>query len=140
MRVLAQTGQRSAAVQQYNACAALLAKDLQVDPSPETQKLLTEIKRAAAAVPTATSAPGGASGGLAPQSDPKARGAWRHDRRAALQHRRRRPQSGGLRRDDRGGPYGGADEVPLAGRPGRARVGTERLTAEEMRRLGEATA
>lgn len=51
MRVLARTGQRSAAIQQYNTCAALLAKDLQVDPSPETQKLLAEIKQAGSPTP-----------------------------------------------------------------------------------------
>ena len=57
MRVLAQTGQRSAAVQQYVTCAVLLARDLQVEPGPETQKLLAEIKRAGAAVPDGPPAP-----------------------------------------------------------------------------------
>ena len=83
MRVLAQTGQRSAAIQQYNTCAALLAKDLQVDPSPETQKLLAEIKRPPRAPQDPTATPHPAAGTARPVR--KALGIGRHDQRAALQ-------------------------------------------------------
>lgn len=51
MRILAQSGQRAAAVQQYNACAAVLGQELQVEPGPETQKLLAEIRQVGFARP-----------------------------------------------------------------------------------------
>jgi DNA-binding SARP family transcriptional activator len=44
MRILAQSGQRAAAIKQYNACADLLKRELDVEPDPETQQLLADIK------------------------------------------------------------------------------------------------
>jgi len=50
MRILAQCGQRAAAIRQYKTCAELLKADLDVEPEGETQRLLQEI-RAVAPVP-----------------------------------------------------------------------------------------
>ncbi|MBV1903555.1 MAG: tetratricopeptide repeat protein [Marinosulfonomonas sp.] len=44
MRILAQSGQRAAAIKQYNTCAEILKRELNVDPDPETQQLLENIK------------------------------------------------------------------------------------------------
>jgi DNA-binding SARP family transcriptional activator len=44
MRILAQSGQRAAAIQQYNTCADLLKRELDIEPDPETQHLLENIK------------------------------------------------------------------------------------------------
>jgi DNA-binding SARP family transcriptional activator/Flp pilus assembly protein TadD len=44
MRTLAQGGQRAAAIKQYNACADILKRELDVEPDPETLQLLNEIK------------------------------------------------------------------------------------------------
>jgi len=44
MRILAQSGQRAAAIKQFNTCAEILSRELDVEPDPETQKLLGEIK------------------------------------------------------------------------------------------------
>ena len=44
MRTLAQSGQRAAAIKQYNICAESLRTELDVDPDPETNRLLEEIK------------------------------------------------------------------------------------------------
>ncbi|TGQ29810.1 tetratricopeptide repeat protein [Mesorhizobium sp. M00.F.Ca.ET.216.01.1.1] len=46
MRIHAQQGQRAAAIQQYKNCSDILERELQVEPSPNTQKLLAEIRRA----------------------------------------------------------------------------------------------
>jgi len=44
MRTYAQSGQRSAAIQQYNKCADMLLRELDVEPDVQTQKLLENIK------------------------------------------------------------------------------------------------
>lgn len=44
MRILAQSGQRAAAIRQYNACAALLKSELDVEPEGETKRLFEEIR------------------------------------------------------------------------------------------------
>ena len=44
MRILAQSGQRAAAIKQFNTCADILKRDLDVEPDPETQMLLDNIK------------------------------------------------------------------------------------------------
>jgi len=44
MRTLAQGGQRAAAIKQYNSCAEVLKRELDVDPDPKTVELLAEIK------------------------------------------------------------------------------------------------
>lgn len=44
MNLLAISGRRSAALEQYHACRLLLAKELGVDPSPETTALYEKIK------------------------------------------------------------------------------------------------
>lgn len=44
MRILAQSGQRAAALRQYKTCAALLKSELDVEPEGETQRLLQEIR------------------------------------------------------------------------------------------------
>lgn len=44
MRILAQSGQRAAALRQYKICAALLKSELDVEPEGETQRLLHEIR------------------------------------------------------------------------------------------------
>jgi len=45
MRLLAQTGQRAAALAHYTTCCAILRKDLDVDPEAETVSLYETIKR-----------------------------------------------------------------------------------------------
>lgn len=47
MCLLARDGQRTAALQQYNACAAILDTELGVDPTPETQQLAHRLRTAA---------------------------------------------------------------------------------------------
>lgn len=44
MRLFAQSGQRSAAIRQYQKCADVLKAELDVGPSPETKAILDEIK------------------------------------------------------------------------------------------------
>jgi DNA-binding SARP family transcriptional activator len=44
MRILAQSGQRAEAIKQYNTCAEVLRRELDVEPDPETQQLLENIK------------------------------------------------------------------------------------------------
>lgn len=44
MRILAQSGQRAAAIQQYQACSEILMRELEVEPDPETTRVLEEIK------------------------------------------------------------------------------------------------
>jgi DNA-binding SARP family transcriptional activator/cytochrome c-type biogenesis protein CcmH/NrfG len=44
MRILAQAGRRTEAIRQYNACAELLKTVLDVEPDPETKRLLQEIR------------------------------------------------------------------------------------------------
>ncbi len=44
IRILAQQGERTAAVQQYNAYAALLAKELDVSPGQDLTALMAEVK------------------------------------------------------------------------------------------------
>lgn len=44
MRLLAQTGQRSAALQQYESARRVLAEELNVEPSPETNALYQQIR------------------------------------------------------------------------------------------------
>lgn len=44
MRILALSGRRNAALQQYQLCKTLVEKELGVDPSAETQQLFTYIK------------------------------------------------------------------------------------------------
>jgi DNA-binding SARP family transcriptional activator len=44
MRILAQCGQRAAAIRQYNTCADLLKSELDVEPEGETQRLFQEIR------------------------------------------------------------------------------------------------
>lgn len=51
MRILAQSGQRAAAIQQYQACADILMRELEVEPDPETTRVLEEIKAPAPAPP-----------------------------------------------------------------------------------------
>jgi DNA-binding SARP family transcriptional activator len=43
MRCYATTGRRDLAIRQYRACAAVLAEDLAVRPSPETETLFQAI-------------------------------------------------------------------------------------------------
>lgn len=45
MRLYALSGQRAAALRQYQECADILKKELGVDPETETQALLSEIRR-----------------------------------------------------------------------------------------------
>jgi hypothetical protein len=47
MRVLAQSGQPSAALKQYETCHRVLADELGVEPSAETQALFKQIQRGA---------------------------------------------------------------------------------------------
>lgn len=47
IRVLAQSGERAAAIQQYQACEATLRAELGVAPGPELQKLMAEIRQEA---------------------------------------------------------------------------------------------
>ena len=47
MRILAQCGQRASAIRQYNSCRELLKSELEVEPEPETQRLLQEIRAVA---------------------------------------------------------------------------------------------
>ena len=44
MRTLVQSGQRAAAIKQYNICANIIRAELGIEPDPETDRLLTEIK------------------------------------------------------------------------------------------------
>jgi adenylate cyclase len=44
MRILAQAGRRTEAIRQFNACAELLKAELDVEPDPETKRLLQEIR------------------------------------------------------------------------------------------------
>ena len=44
MRLLNVTGRRAAALQQYQLCKAFLARELAIEPSPETNKLYEQIK------------------------------------------------------------------------------------------------
>lgn len=44
MRILAQSGQRPAAIKQFNTCADILKRELDISPEPETLNLLDEIK------------------------------------------------------------------------------------------------
>jgi DNA-binding SARP family transcriptional activator len=46
MYLYAETGQRSQALRQYEICRALLAKELEIAPMPETQALFAQIKSA----------------------------------------------------------------------------------------------
>lgn len=46
MRIHAQQGQRAAAIQQYKRCSEILDRELQVEPSPSTQKLYAELRQA----------------------------------------------------------------------------------------------
>jgi len=46
MRHYAQKGQASLAIKQYQTCAELLRNELQIEPSPETQALIDEIRSA----------------------------------------------------------------------------------------------
>ena len=55
MRLYDQSGQRSAALRQYEACAQALAKELGVAPQPETTALFEQIKKGAA-LPTGQAA------------------------------------------------------------------------------------
>lgn len=48
MRLLVRSGQRSAALQQYELCRRNLADELDVEPSPETQRLYRRIRSATA--------------------------------------------------------------------------------------------
>lgn len=50
MRLLQQTGQRSAALAQYEVCRHVLAEELGIAPSPETTALYEQIKRETGAV------------------------------------------------------------------------------------------
>ena len=45
MRIYLLTGNRAAAVRQYEACVAALDRELEVPPSPRTQKLYAQIRR-----------------------------------------------------------------------------------------------
>jgi len=47
MKLLAQAGRASEAIQEYRQFAALLSRDLDVEPSPETQDLMASISRTA---------------------------------------------------------------------------------------------
>lgn len=51
MRILAQSGQRAAAIQQYQVCSEILMRELEVAPDPETTRVLEEIKSPAPAPP-----------------------------------------------------------------------------------------
>ncbi len=51
MRIHAQQGQRAAAIQQYKHCSEILERELQVEPSPSTQKLFAELRQAGFAAP-----------------------------------------------------------------------------------------
>ena len=51
MRILAQGGERSAALAQYETCRRTLAEELGVDPEPETTALYEQIRRGALAAP-----------------------------------------------------------------------------------------
>jgi DNA-binding SARP family transcriptional activator len=44
MKIYAQQGQRAAAIRQYQSCRESLARELQVEPGPATQRLLAEIR------------------------------------------------------------------------------------------------
>lgn len=44
MRLYAWSGQRAAALRQYDACALLLSEEMQLDPQPETTALWREIQ------------------------------------------------------------------------------------------------
>jgi DNA-binding SARP family transcriptional activator len=46
MRLLVRSGQRSAALQQYENCRRSLADELGIEPSPETQRLYRRIRSA----------------------------------------------------------------------------------------------
>jgi DNA-binding SARP family transcriptional activator/GGDEF domain-containing protein len=43
MRLLTKSGRRNAALQQYQLCKSIIARELGIEPSPETQKLYTMI-------------------------------------------------------------------------------------------------
>lgn len=45
MRIFAQSGQRAAAIKQFNICKETLRRDLDISPDTETMKLLEELKR-----------------------------------------------------------------------------------------------
>lgn len=51
MRLLARSGQRSAALAQYEVCRSTLAREMGIDPDEETQALYTRIRAASAARP-----------------------------------------------------------------------------------------
>ena len=57
MRLLTFSGQRSAALAQYEACRALLAEELGAEPEPETIALYEEILAGDLSTPTETTAP-----------------------------------------------------------------------------------
>lgn len=75
MRILAQSGQRAAAIQQYQACAEILMRDLEVEPDPETTRVIEEIKAPAPTPPvpdqTAGKPDSAPIDGLAPQGSAK---------------------------------------------------------------------
>ncbi|MHA1524788.1 MAG: BTAD domain-containing putative transcriptional regulator [Alphaproteobacteria bacterium] len=57
MRILAQSGQRAAAIKQFNNCAQILMRELNVAPDPETKRVLEEIKTPGAPTVTLDEAP-----------------------------------------------------------------------------------
>ena len=73
MRILAQSGQRAAAIQQYQSCAEILLRELAVEPDPETTRVLEEIRSPAPAPPALSM--GAASPSTTDDGTPSPRGS-----------------------------------------------------------------
>jgi PAS domain S-box-containing protein len=92
MRLLAQSGRRESALQQYELCASLLKRELRLDPDAETLKLRDEIvngyppkwMRAPAGVERAVSAGVARESESPPADDPTRAGRAADDERGAL--------------------------------------------------------
>ncbi len=57
MQLFARTGRRSEALRQYQDCASALARELDAEPGPETQRLLAEVKQSRVASSSVDAAP-----------------------------------------------------------------------------------
>lgn len=75
MRILAQSGQRAAAIQQYQACSDILMRELEVAPDPETTRVLEEIKSPAPAPPVPVPEPTEIPDAMAARSEDSPQGS-----------------------------------------------------------------
>src|SRR5690606_31632181 len=72
MRLYARTGQRNAALRQYQACVRLLAEELNVEPAEETTALYERIRQGQEYVPSSPTGPENGTPPAEPSHEPSA--------------------------------------------------------------------